>query len=86
MEQSWDRSPCWAYRALGALAPIMIKVVTPALADELLAVCIWSESGQPEQAHYGTLGIVFFLYGPHKATSAAAQGQFRAQAAQRLAS
>lgn len=64
----------------------MIKEVTPALADELLAVCIWSESGQPEQAHYGTLGTVFFLYGPHEATSAVAQGQFRAQAAQELAS
>lgn len=86
MEQSWDRCPCWTCRALGALAHIMIKVVTPALADELLAVCIWSESEQPEQAHYRTLGIVFFLYGPHKTTSAAAQGQFRAQAAQGLAS
>lgn len=52
----------------------MIKKVTPALADELLAVCLWSESGQPEQAHYGTLGTVFFLYGLHEATSAVAQG------------
>lgn len=84
MEKSWDRHPHWACRALGALAHTMIKEVTPTLADELLAVCVWSESGQPEQAHYGTLGTVFFLYGPDEASSAAAQGQVRAQAAQGL--
>lgn len=43
-----------------ALVHIMTKEVIPALAYDMLAGCIWSEPGQPEQAHCVTLHIVFF--------------------------